>query len=249
MRARNIKPGFFTNEQLAEVSFAARLLYIGLWCMADREGRLEDRPKRIKMEVFPGDSIEINPLLGELAAQDLIVRYEVDGGKYIEIPTFLEHQRPHHQEKDSVIPPRSEAVRTKARSPSYEGTSQSALNPDSLNPECSSPKNARERASDRFDEFWALYPRRVGKAAAKRAWSRKGLNAKADEILEHLRARVRSDAQWLAEGGKFIPHPQTWLNRDGWLDEYQVGSTNGAGEQSRKPSAVERAQRATGGGF
>ncbi len=108
---------------------------------------------------------------------------------------------------------------------------------------------ARERASDRFDEFWALYPRRVGKAAAKRAWSRKGLNAKADEILEHLRARVRSDAQWLAEGGKFIPHPQTWLNRDGWLDEYQVGSTNGAGEQSRKPSAVERAQRATGGGF
>src|SRR5690606_35394706 len=75
---------------------------------------------------------------------------------------------------------------------------------------------ARERASDRFDEFWALYPRRVGKAAAKRAWSRKGLNAKADEILEHLRARVRSDAQWLAEGGRFIPHPQTWLNRDGW---------------------------------
>src|SRR5690606_33489259 len=57
--------------------------------------------------------------------------------------------------------------------------------------EQSREEDARERASDRFDEFWAAYPRRVGKAAAKRVWSRKGLNAKADEILEHLRSRVR----------------------------------------------------------
>ena len=46
-RARNIKPGFFANENLAECDPLARLLFAGLWCLADREGRLEDRPKRI----------------------------------------------------------------------------------------------------------------------------------------------------------------------------------------------------------
>ena len=57
-----------------------------------------------------------------------------------------------------------------------------------------------------------------------RAWLRKGLNSKADEIIAHLEQRVRSDAQWLAENGKYIPYPSTWLNGDGWLDEYEVAA-------------------------
>lgn len=46
--ARNIKPGFFTNDVLAACDQLARLLFAGLWTVADRAGRLEDRPKRIK---------------------------------------------------------------------------------------------------------------------------------------------------------------------------------------------------------
>ncbi len=41
MRSRNIKPDFFLNEDLAEVSHTSRLLFIGLWCFADRDGRFE----------------------------------------------------------------------------------------------------------------------------------------------------------------------------------------------------------------
>ncbi len=52
MRARGIKPAFFKNEELAELGTVAQLLFIGLWCLADREGRLEDRPKRIGAEVM-----------------------------------------------------------------------------------------------------------------------------------------------------------------------------------------------------
>ena len=107
MRSRNIKPSFFSNEQLAEVSPEARLLFIGLWCMADREGRLEDRPKRIKMSIFPADSYNCEPFLAELADQRLIVRYQIDGQRYIEIPRFTAHQSPHHKEKPSCIPPRA----------------------------------------------------------------------------------------------------------------------------------------------
>ena len=104
MRARNIKPGFFNNDQLAECSFAARILFEGLWCLADREGRLEDRPKKIRVEIFPYDMIDADELLNELAAQKLIVRYEADGERYIWIPTFLKHQKPHPKENDSTIP-------------------------------------------------------------------------------------------------------------------------------------------------
>ena len=77
-RARNIKPGFFRNADLVELSIEARLLFIGLWTIADREGRLEDRPKQIKMEIYPADSFDVNSLLDELAATDMLMRYEAE---------------------------------------------------------------------------------------------------------------------------------------------------------------------------
>lgn len=103
-RARNIKPGFFKNEYMAECTPWARLCFAGLWTLADREGRLEDRARRIKGELFAFDSIEVEPLLQELARFKFIVRYEVDGERYIQIPKFLDHQTPHYSEKPSVIP-------------------------------------------------------------------------------------------------------------------------------------------------
>ena len=105
MRSRYIKPGFFTSEQLSECSPFARILFEGLWCYADRRGRLEDRPKKIKVAILPYDNVEIEELLGELVANELIVRYEAEGKRYIWVPNFLLHQRPHYNEEDSVIPP------------------------------------------------------------------------------------------------------------------------------------------------
>ena len=104
MRARNIKPGFYKNEQLAECSFEARLLFPGLWMMADREGRLENRPKKIKAEVFPFDSVDVKSLLDELCVNDLILCYEIEGCKFIQVANFLKHQMPHHKEANSIIP-------------------------------------------------------------------------------------------------------------------------------------------------
>lgn len=104
-RARNIKPGLYKNEDLAECSVWARYLFPGLWMMADREGRLEDRPKRIKAELLPFDSQDVEPLLRELAARSFIVRYAINGVGFIQISKFSEHQAPHYSEKPSVIMP------------------------------------------------------------------------------------------------------------------------------------------------
>lgn len=103
-RARNIKPGFFRNADLVELPFEARLLFIGLWTIADRAGRLEDRPKQIKMELFPADNMDCNELLSQLAAVNMISRYEYDGKRYLQVVNFCKHQNPHRDEKESTIP-------------------------------------------------------------------------------------------------------------------------------------------------
>ena len=103
-RARGIKPGFFRNADLAELPVEARLLFIGLWTLADREGRLKDRPKQIKMEIFPADSFDCDALLSSLAGTGMLVRYEIDGIRYLQIKNFGKHQNPHRDEQASTIP-------------------------------------------------------------------------------------------------------------------------------------------------
>lgn len=103
-RSRNIKPGFFLNDELAQLEMAARLLFAGLWTIADREGRLEDRPLRIKAEVLPYDSCNVDDLLTQLHDAGFIKRYKHDTKNYIQIINFTKHQNPHKNEATSTIP-------------------------------------------------------------------------------------------------------------------------------------------------
>lgn len=104
MRSRNIKPGFFENEDLAEIHWTGRIIFQALWCLADREGRLEDRPKRIAKKALPYDDADGEAMLQALHDRGFIVRYEVDGCNYIQVLNFLKHQSPHHNESPSEIP-------------------------------------------------------------------------------------------------------------------------------------------------
>lgn len=130
-RARNIKPGFYKNEDLAECSIWARYIFPGLWMLADRDGRLEDRPKRIKGELMPFDSQDAEPLLAELEDRGFLERYQNEDGSFIQISKFSAHQTPHYSEKQSVIkPPRlqeNDGLKGGAQPPD-------SLIPDSLNP-------------------------------------------------------------------------------------------------------------------
>lgn len=88
MRARNIKPGYFKSDELAELPALTRILFAGLWCVADRAGRLEDRPKRIKADVLPYDDCDVDTMLGELAGAGFILRYETAAGRFIQVTNF-----------------------------------------------------------------------------------------------------------------------------------------------------------------
>lgn len=136
-RARNIKPGFYLNDLLAEVEPLGRILFSGLWTIADRSGRLEDRPKKIKVAVLPYDNCDVDKLLNELAKRDFIIRYEVDGVRYIQIVNFNKHQNPHKNESPSSIPAPDMHSASIVQAPKEHTTNPAdSLNPitDSLNP-------------------------------------------------------------------------------------------------------------------
>jgi len=97
-RARNIKPGFFTNDDLGELSPLARLGFIGLWGQADFNGNMKYKPKRLKVEVLPYDNVDFAELVGELQQTGFVEIYQVDGEDYLHVVNFRKHQRPHKNE-------------------------------------------------------------------------------------------------------------------------------------------------------
>lgn len=120
-RTRMLKPSFFTDERVVSVSAFARLLWMGLWCEADREGLLEDRPIAFKMRLFPVDSVDVSALLVELERAELIERYRVGGVALISIPRFLKHQHIHPRETRSKLPkPSGKACLEALASPSSQ---------------------------------------------------------------------------------------------------------------------------------
>lgn len=102
-RTRQIKYEFFVDDDLAQQSPHGRLLFIGLWTLADRDGKLEDKPMKIKAQLFPYEQVDVEHLLTELSC-GFIERYEANGKKYIKINKFSKHQHPHKNEPNSELP-------------------------------------------------------------------------------------------------------------------------------------------------
>jgi len=226
-RIRTIKPDFFKDDDLAELPFQHRLLFAGLWTQADRAGRLENRPKRLKAEIFPYDNLDVEKLLSKLEHPQLscrpqkqfISRYEVNGEKYIEIIGFLEHQRPHHTELESTIPPYNGASTVKE--PLDNGDA-----PDGRERKGREGKekpighSRNDLHREKFENIWEDYPEKKQK---EKSWLKfknqvkteadwkdiqKALNNyKAD--VERIRANGQPDLQW--------QYGLTWFNSN-WKD-------------------------------
>ncbi len=78
-----------------------------------------------------------------------------------------------------------------------------------------------ERWATRFEEFWAAYPNKKGKAKARSFWEREKLDRLADQIIAGVR-RYAASPDWRKDGGRFIPHPTTFLHGRRWEDEIAV---------------------------
>jgi hypothetical protein len=130
-RSRILNPAFFTNEDLARLPAAARLLFAGLWTIADRAGRLEDRPARIRAQLFAFEpDVDVDALLTQLANAHFIRRYGDIVGRYICVPKFLDHQKIHPREAASKLPePPKLRGKTKSREKVRLGYAKVRLRP------------------------------------------------------------------------------------------------------------------------
>jgi hypothetical protein len=69
-----------------------------------------------------------------------------------------------------------------------------------------------------FVAFWARYPKKVGKQDARKAWLASTSLPNFPVMMDGLDRSIGSD-QWTRDGGRYIPHPATWLRHEQWTDE------------------------------
>jgi hypothetical protein len=216
-RIRSVKPEFWTDPDNARLSRDARLLYIALWNISDEHGRLHGDPRFIKGQAFPYDddmsADAVLRLLVELSERGVVVRYEVEGNQYLFLPTLAKHQRLEAEKVPSRHPAPTDP------SAAQIGADESALLYVAGSREQGAgdtAAQARPSEPDRFDEFYAIYPRKVKPDAARKAWKSALKRATAEQIIEGAR-RLVADPN-LPEK-QFIPHPSSWLNAGSWDDE------------------------------
>ena len=250
-RIRSIKPGFFTDDFIAELEPIERLFFIGLFTQADRNGRLEDRHRRLKAQILPFDDVDADEILTRLNAHSerFIIRYEIDGKRYIQIRTFELHQKPHHKEPDSVLPA-LDKLKTSASTPNKDGvktvpTPSQSVYSGGFSCGCGfnckhtlaqpSKKVAQREDPQEFVEWWEAYPSKVGRLAALKIW-KKNVHKKVDlkKMLAILEKQKTSD-KWTKDGGQFIPNPATYLNQGRWDDEVESPNVGGSNIIGSRP--------------
>lgn len=243
-RIRSVKPEFWSDPDIVDLPMAARLFFIGTWNHADDFGVLKDEPARLKMQILPADDVDPYELVEELVQSNLLTRRVApDGTNVLVIRTFLVHQKIDKRSEgrwgnpeDFTEPPPiptnpSEAPRAPTNpapgrelvlggeGTGTEGTSTPCSNGSLALVPSASPTRGCDLEDQLFDHWWARYPRKVGKQAARRKYASVLLRGVDPPTLffaleTHIDAWTRHRYEQ-----QFIPHPATWLNEGRWEDD------------------------------
>lgn len=243
-RTRNIKPGFFKDEELVDLGFAAMILFAGLWTLADREGRLEDRPRMIKAEVFPYTNTNVEKLLCALHEHHFIIRYEMNGERYIQVRTWKKHQNPNIKECASVIPAPIEHGASTVPAPNGH-ISDTASIPLYLKPLTSKPLTETEIDLGELIETTAAamrtrHPKPAGLGGPNLERKLVEIASKAVDPCATLKSIDRRHEgavtrEWRGLEIRYVPRLLQWLEEERYLDPIATESP---------PDRIELARRA-----
>ena len=263
-RIRSIKPEFFTSPDTGRASLRARLFYVALWCWADDYGIGETNFNMLAGFAFPEDDQierkELPSLCKEVAEAYGTMFYTVRGRHYYSIPTWDEHQRtqrkaaakhptPDHPESAPDLRVYGEtgpSAPTQGTSASTQGSDEDGTGEreqgkgnrgeNTCSPAPPSSTHATPQDPDRFDEFWDAYPRKVGKQKARTKYAAACKRANPQTVIDGAH-RLAADPN-LPET-QYIPHPTTWLERDGWDDDPLPQRTTTQTSGARNASAAQ----------
>lgn len=227
-RMRYIKPEFWTDGKIVSLSFAARLLYIGMWNFAlCDQGHVEDDALRLKMQIFPADKVDVPGLVEELIQSGRVIRLESPtGATYLHVARLPDHQKvdPRWATRCPACKNADDLTATLPNSPKLSETlpnsPQEGIGGEGRGEERRTTSSDRSAARtterpDAFAEFWSTYPRKEAKRPARTAYDRALKRATAERILAGA-TRYRDDPNREAA---FTALPASWLNADRWDDE------------------------------
>lgn len=203
-RARNIKPSIMDNEELAELEPITRLLFIYLWMLADRDGRLEDRPKRIAAQALAYDrDANVDSMLNGLCSKGFITRYKANGMACIQITAFAKHQTPHVRETASALPEYEESITKEVPTHDLGNAETSPRSPDTPFPlpdtglgtaQAKPAKPARKQKAIKTE-----LPDGFGISDRVRAWAGLKKFDRLDEHLESFLSKAKAKAYTYAD--------------------------------------------------
>jgi uncharacterized protein YdaU (DUF1376 family) len=125
-------------------------------------------------------------------------------------------------------------AKAKAKQRLNKGSVHARMTSDSSS--LNSKKKRDQSIEADFERFWKVYPRKVGKRPALRAWKKLGkARPDADVLIAAVLMQAGSD-DWQKDGGQYIPHPTTWLNQGRWEDELPPASTRAANRPKHDPT-------------
>lgn len=204
------------NEVLYDpnLSFKAKGLYAYLYSKPDGWDFAATRIAKETKEAVKS----IWSTLKELEEQGYLYRTRQKDGRMIYL---LNSQMTKSQTPETGVGPNSrngsQPKRLSAETGAVSNTDSNS-NTDIKSNTDTSPRNNLQLQEQAFEEFWGQYPRKVGKAVAKKKWLK--LNPSCElkkEILAALEKHKQQD-QWVKDNGQFIPHASTWLNQERWED-------------------------------
>lgn len=225
-RIRTIKPDFWTDGNMVKLSPFARLLYIGMWnfTLCDH-GHVADDAMKLKLQILPMDPVDIDELLAEIMAQGRVVRVaDQDGRTYLLVKRFEDHQKIDPRWKTRCPACAQVDSLTLAETPVSLGelTVTPELSPtltlgrEGMGRESKKTPSSPAAPSTEFDRFWAQYPRKVGKIAAEKAFTKAMKRTTLEQMLSGLELLKRETA---GKDIDFTPHAASWLNAGRWDDE------------------------------
>lgn len=228
MPNRILREGILTSERVNALPSEAEIFYRRLMSVVDDFGRYPAHPALLRAALYPLQldrvrEANMERLLAACEKVRLVRLYVVAGKRYLELLDFGQHVRAKH-----------------SKCPAPDGMSNAdAVHQDSISTtdapgdgdgdgddySSSTDVDAGEVVGEEdppedppFVQFWRAYPRRVGKVPAEKAFAKHGCAKLMETILPAIE-RQKETEDWIRNGGQFIPHPATWINRHGWEDE------------------------------
>lgn len=244
MPNRIIKESVCTSDSIDKLSWFEEVLFYRLIVNCDDYGRFDGRPSIIKSRLFPlKETLTTKTVSGaikKLEIAGLVTLYVFEGRPYLYLPTWDHHQNV--RAKKSKFPAPEDGLHTSEYICMQMQTDDSicSRNPIQSESESISESESEKRAdakTDDFDAFWAVYPRKVGKGDAKKAFAK--VKAPVSVLIAAVNTQKQSQ-QWLKDNGQYIPNPATWLNQGRWEDELPTNeAAKGVVAHSEKASAQQ----------